>query len=188
MSGPYFHKQSWLPFIYQGTSYTLTHLDEYQIEVTDSAKVVRRIAVTFSDHCFTRKPEPGDDPALLYPASSRNPGHFCVERYQHSLGLAGYIAQAVTHKVWHLGHEGYAIVPTVDHQGNRTLYGIVFSLDAVTGLPVHLHMRVKSAHPRDEREIPTFGVIKFAHLVKLRMQGKHPNRIMDKHRPKPRVT
>jgi hypothetical protein len=103
MSGPYFDKQGWPPFVYQGVTYGLTHLDEYQIEVLDSAKVKRRISVTFSDHCLTRNPEPGDDPALLYAYSSRNPGQFCIERYQHSLNLAGYIAQTVTRNVWNLG-------------------------------------------------------------------------------------
>lgn len=188
MSGPYFHKTSWASFTYQGQVFSLTHLDEYQMEVVDSQKVTRRIAVTFSDHCFTREPRDVDDPALVFPASTRHVGHFCVERYQLSLGLTGHITHATTGKVWHLGHDGYAIVPTVDHQGNRTLYGIVFSLDRVTGLPVELHMRIKSAHPRDEREIVTYGLIKFAHLVTLRMQGKSPARIMDRHRKRPRLS
>jgi hypothetical protein len=188
MSGPYFRKQSWPTFEYEGTLYTFTHLDEYQFTITDSADVVRRIAVTFSDHCFTRAPEPGDNPALRYPHSDRPIGYFCTERYRHSLDLVGRIAQAVQHKVWHLDHEGYAIVPTVDHQGKKTLYGIVFSLDPVTGLPVHLHMRVKSAHPRDERELVTYGDIGFARLVTLRVQRKHPKRIMAKGRKRPRLT
>lgn len=185
MSGPYLQKRSWPPFSYQGVVYEFTHLNEYQIEVIDSAQVQRKIAVTFSDHCFTRKPWPGDDPALLYPASTRAPGYFCAERYRRSWDLAAHIAAAVTRKVWHLGHESYAIVPTVDSQGNRALYGIVFSLDPVTGLPIDLHMRVKSAHLRDDREIVTFGVVKFAHLVRLRMERKHPRRTMDRRRPRP---
>jgi hypothetical protein len=49
-------------------------------------------------------------------------------------------------------------------------------------------MRIKSAHPRDEREIVTYGLIRFAHLVTLRMQGKSPPRIMDRHRKRPRLT
>jgi hypothetical protein len=86
-----------------------------------------------------------------------------------------------------LGHDGYAIVPTVDHNGNETLYGIVFSLDRVTGLPVQLHMRIKSAHPRDEQDIATFGQIRFAHLLTLRMKGESPARIMNRHRKRPRL-
>ena len=54
-SGPYFQKQPWPPFVYQETVHDLAHLDEYQIQASDSRKVERRIAVTFSDHCFTRE-------------------------------------------------------------------------------------------------------------------------------------
>ncbi len=188
MSRSYFQKTSWGSFSYQGQVYDLTHLDECQIEAVDSRKVTRRIAVTFSDHCFTREPRDGDDPVLVFPGSTRHIGHFCVERYHLSLNLPAFVAQATAQRVWHLGHDGYAIVPTIDHEGNRVLYGIVFGLDRVTGLPVDLHMRIKSAHPRDEREIVTYGLIRFAHLVTLRMQGKSPPRIMDRHRKRPRLT
>ena len=54
MSGPYFQKQSWTPFTYQGTTYSLTHLDEYTFSVVDTDKIERHIAVTFGDHCFPR--------------------------------------------------------------------------------------------------------------------------------------
>lgn len=121
MSGPYFHKTSWGSYTYQGQTYDLTHLDEYQLAVEDSRKVTRPIAVTFSDHCFTREPRDGDDPALVFAPSSRNTGYFCVERYQLSLNLTGYIAQATTRTVWHLGHDGYAVVPTIDHRGRKIL-------------------------------------------------------------------
>jgi hypothetical protein len=188
MSEPYFQEQSWPPFIYQGVTYSFTHLDEYQVEVTDSAGVVRRIAVTFSDHCFTRNVDAvGDDPALLYPASTCNPGYFCVDRYQHSLGLRGHVAQAIDRRVWNVREGNFAIVPVVNHQGDNMLYGIVFSLDRVTGLPVALHMRVRTAFPCDEAAIATFGEIRFAHLVTLRMQGKSPKLILDRHRKRPRL-
>jgi hypothetical protein len=85
MSGPYFQKQSWSSFAYQGNTYDLTHLDEYEVEVTDSQETKRKIAVSFSDHCFTREPESGDDAALKFPRSTRQVGQFCVVRYQLSL-------------------------------------------------------------------------------------------------------
>jgi len=68
------------------------------------------------------------------------------------------------------------------------LYGIVFSLDPVKGLPVDLHMRVKTAYPCDERDIVTFGSVRFRHLVSLRMQRKRPGRIVDRGRKRPHVT
>jgi hypothetical protein len=186
MSGPYFQKESWPSFTHQGQSYDFTHLDEYQFEVTDSAGNARRIAVTFGDHCFTREPIDGDDPGLLYPQSTRRPGYFCVERYQLSLNLVQHIARAATGKVWVVRDATFAAIPTVNHRGDRVLYGVVFSLDPVKGFPVHLHMRVETAYPCDESEIITYGNIRFAQLVKLRMQRKSPNRNFARHRPKPR--
>ena len=187
MSGPYFQKQGWPPFVYQGQTYTFAHLDEYEVEVNDSEKKTRRIAVTFSDHCFTRLPEAGDDPALRYPQSSRSPGYFCTERYRLSLDLVPHIERATQRDVWNIRDGNFAVVPVVTHQGVKVLYGIVFSLDRVKGLPVDLHMRVETAYPCDEKDLVTFGSVRFAHLVTLRMQGKNPRRILDKHRKRPRL-
>ena len=186
MSGPYFQKNSWPAFTYQGQTYDLTHLDEYEVEVSDSEGLVRRIAVSFSDHCFTREPKAGDDPALHYRDSTRTHGHFCVDRYALSLGIRGHLDQAMQGKVWNIESENYAAIPTIDHQGNKIVYGIVFSLDRVKKLPVDLEMRVRTAFPCDESEITTYGNVRFSHLVALRMKGKRPNRNLQRHRPRPR--
>ncbi len=187
MAGPYFHKSSWPPFAYQGATYDLTHLDEYEFSVVDTEGLQRHIAVTFADHCFTREPVSGDDPALVYPTSDRRPGHFSFERYELTFGLVGHIAHAAAGQVWNVGGENFAAVPVVDRSSNRVLYGIVFGLDRVTGLPVHLHMRVKTAYPVDEKTLVTFGSVRFRHLVALRMKGKRPGRITDRHRKVPRI-
>jgi len=184
---PYFQHASWAPFVYQGVTYDLTHLDEYEFTVKDTGDVDRRIAVTFADHCFTRKPEPGDDPALVYPGSDRRPGHFSFDRYPHTFGLVEHIAHAARGQVWSVQGDNFAVVPVVDHAGKRVLYGIVFSLDRVKGLPVDLHMRVKTAYPATEKDIVTFGSVRFRHLVALRIAGKRPGRITDRRRKVPRV-
>lgn len=188
MSGPYFQKQSWPPFTYQAQTYDLTHLDEYETEVNDSGGNVRRIVVSFSDHCFTREPITDDAPGLRYPQSTRVLGHFCTERYRLSLGLSHHVAHVMQGRTWIIQGENFAAIPTVDHQGNKILYGIVFSLDRVKKLPVDLHMRVRTAYPCDVTEIVTYGSVRFPHLVTLRMQGKHPHRNLDRHRPRPRLT
>ncbi len=183
----YFQRKSWPPFVYQGTTYDLSHLDEYQLSVRDSADIDRVIAVTFTDHCFTAKPEAGDDPELVYPGSSRQPGHFAFARYQLSLDLARLIEQATHGKVWNVKGENVAAVPTVNHAGNQILYAIVFSLDPVKGLPVDLHMRVESAYPATEKSLVTFGSVRFHHLVALRMERKRPKQITDQRRKVPKV-
>jgi hypothetical protein len=183
--GPYFSPAAWPPFVYQGYAYSLAHLDSYEFQVTDADQQSRVIAVTFADHCFTRKEKPGDDPALIYPQSDRKPGVFCFTRYNLSLGLKGFIAQASTGSVWNVDYGGFAAVPVVTSAGTQVLYGIVFSLDPVSGLPVHLHMRVKSAHPRDVTELVTFGKVRFKHLVALRAKGARPKLLHDRNRKRP---
>jgi hypothetical protein len=187
MSGPYFQKESWPAFVYQGQDYDLTHLDEYEIKAADSTGVSRRIAISFSDHCFTREPNSGDDPALRYHASTRPVGYFCLERYQLSLSLGQHLAQALQGKVWITEGENFAAIPTIDQQGNKIFYGVVFSLDRVKKLPVDLDMRVRTAYPCNNKEIMTYGNVRFSHLISLRMQGKRPNRNVQRHRPRPRL-
>ena len=53
MAGSYFSNSSWAPFVYQGISYSLSHLNEYEFTIVDTDKMVRTVAVTFADHCFT---------------------------------------------------------------------------------------------------------------------------------------
>jgi hypothetical protein len=187
MSGPYFQKHRWPDFAYQGQRYGLSHLDEYVFSTDDSQAVMRQIVVTFEDHCFTREWEAGDDAALIYPPSSRKPGCFCIDRYQHSLQLPTHIQRAAGGAVWNIQGDNFAIVPTVTQEGLKVLYGIVFSLDPVKGLPVDLHMRVKTAYPCDEKDIVTYGSVRFRHLVTLRMQKKRPGRIVDRGRKRPKV-
>ena len=187
MSGPYFQKNRWPALVYQGQRYTFDHLEEFIFSVSDSRKLTRHIAVTFEDHCFTRAWESADDPGLIYPQSSRRPGCLCVDRYRHSLALPDHILRAARGEVWNVASDNFAMVPTVTHQGVKMLYGILFSLDPVKGLPVNLHMRVKTAYPCDERDLITFGSIRFPHLVTLRMQRKRPNRMVDHGRKRPHV-
>jgi hypothetical protein len=186
MAGPYFPNSSWTAFVYQGVHYSLDHLNEYEFTVVDTDKIERKIAVTFADHCFTRDPEPGDDSALVYPYSDRQPGHFCFERYQLSKRLVDHIAYAAAGKVWTVDGGNFAALPVLDQSGRTVLYGIIFGLDRVSGLPVDLHMRVKTAYPMDD-DITTFGSVRFRHLVALRMKNKKPGRIAGERRRVPRV-
>ncbi|MBA2598822.1 MAG: hypothetical protein H0V00_19550 [Chloroflexia bacterium] len=155
--------------------------------MTDTSGHARRIAVTFSDHCFTRVAR-SHDPALVYPDSDRQPGHFCFDRYQLSLELPSHIATVTRGSVWTVAGDSYAAVPVEDNAGNTIVYRIVSSLDRVKGLPVALHMRVKTAYPADSTPFVTFGSVRFKHLVALRMQNKRPGRITDQNRKSPRVS
>lgn len=156
------------------------------LTVTDTDDVQRHIAVTFADHCFTREPVVGDDPALAYSTSERRPRHFCFDRHVLSLGLRDHINHAAAGQVWNVANENLAVVPIVNQPDNEIQYAIIFSLDPVTGLPVHLHMRVKSAYPVGHTELVTFGSVRFRHLVALRFRGKRSKKVFDARRKRPR--
>lgn len=83
--------------------------------------------------------------------------------------------------------DNFAVVPLVGHSGKQVQYGIVFSLDPVKGLPVDLHMGIKTAYPCTRTNIVTFGSVRFRHLVALRMMGKRPGRITGQHRKVPKL-
>jgi hypothetical protein len=189
MSKAWRRDPTWEPFTYQGRTYSLAHLNSFDAEVLDSRSIKRRIAVNFSDHCFTKDHEPDIDPELLYPDSTRkNGGYFCEYRYQLSLTLPATIHWAFDRKVWNLEHENYAILPTVDHLGEDILYGVVFSLNPTRdNTHVDLVMQVRSAHPRDQYDPVTYGETRFPHLITLRMNHEHPERFRGKgrHKPKP---
>jgi hypothetical protein len=114
---------------------------------------------------------------LRYSLSDRSAGVFSPERHEQSLRIREHIDYAIQGKVWTVEGDSFAIIPTVKSGNQVVYYGIIFSLDRVTGLTVDLRMRVKTAFPFD-RELPvTFGHVRFKHLVELRMQGKRPGRI-----------
>ena len=189
MPGPYFQKDSWEPFVYEGSIYTLSHLDEHEIAVVDSAKRNLLVAVTYEDHCFTQKLEPGNDPALHYANSSRERACFSMERYRHSLSLPDYISSITTGKVWNVEEKNFALLPVITESDRKMFYIIIFSLDPVKGLPVQLHLRVKTAYPRDSQPAPTtYGSVRFAHLAALRYKRKYPKKIFDRSRQHPKIS
>jgi hypothetical protein len=185
MTGPYFQRRRWAAFVYGGAPVDFDHLNEYELTVEDSAGVKRRIAVTFSDHVFTRKPVEGDDPRHVYPGSDRQ---FCPIRYRHSLDIRALIQWCANGDAWHLDGDHYAHIPTVDEAGRPMHYAIVFSLDAASGVPVDLHMRIRSAYPCDRGSPPaTYGSVKFKRLVTLVATGRRPPKVPDRRRKRPQL-
>jgi hypothetical protein len=176
MPKPYFKNSTWSPFIYDGNSYNLSHLDEYEFSIVDTTKTKRLIGVTFSDHCFTRKPTSDDNQALAFRGSTRKPGLFCFKRYELSFGLIGHITNATNGCVWIVDGDNFAVLPIRDTEGQTSYYGIMFSLDRVSGLPIDLHMRVKTAYLLDKKSLVEYGKVRFKMLVTLRMARKMPKR------------
>lgn len=189
MPRPYFQKNPWPDFTYRGTVYSLSHLVEHEITVIDSAKIERSIVVTYNDHCFTEKQKPEIDNELFYPHSSRGKeALFSLERYQLSLALPSLIEDMTKKKTWNVEGGNYALVPTINHNGEKVLYAIMFTLDPKKGLPIDLHMCILTAYPHSDKELVTYGCLDFSHLVSLRVKRQHPKLIYDRNRKRPKIT
>jgi hypothetical protein len=192
----FFLQRPWPPFVHRGTTFDLSHLNEHVKEATDSSKAKRTILVTFGDHCFTRPPNGEWDRAPRYPNCSRGvDGRFCTERHELSLQIMDQIDFASLKDVWNTKNdEHFVVIRGVDYQGTQIEYAVIFSLEKMKGVQtkgsggrrIDLHMRVRTAHKRDDT-IETFGSVRFPHLVKLVMEKKRPQRIYDHHRKRPSV-
>ena len=182
-------KPLWSPFESDGQTYVFDHLVEFDFTCRDSDGVERAIQVVFTDHVFTRDPESDDQRADAFPGCSRTPfGMFCPDRHRMSHRLPELIESMAANRVWALtGEDRYAQIPVVDDEGRRLLYAVIFSLDRLKGDHRHLRMLVRSAHFCDRKPPDTFGEVKFAHLVKLRLGGKHPRKIFDRGRKRPKM-
>lgn len=182
-------KPKWPPFEADGVSYVFEHLADFAFTCRDSDGVVHTVLVTFTDHVFTRNALSSDEPAHAFPGCSRQPhGYLCPTRYRMSFQLPALIEQVATQRVWSLtGADRYAQVPVVDDQGTRQLYAIVFSLDRISGLEQPLRMIIRSAHLCDRKPPDTFGEVRFAHLIKLRLGNKHPAKNHSRGRKQPRM-
>ena len=99
-----------------------------------------------------------------------------------------YIEQALNGKLWNAGGGDYSIIPTVTGGGAKLLYNIVFRLEPVTGLPVDLHMAIRTAYLCEQGPPRTFGEVRFRHLVSLRMQKTHPKEMWSGNRKTPKLT
>jgi hypothetical protein len=183
----------WPPFVHGGKTFDLSHLNERVDYVVDSDKKKRTVLITFTDHCFTRNSEGEEDAAPQFPDCTRTDGRFCTEHYTLSILLNDYINLSSLKNVWNTDKdEHYAIVRGVDHRGSRIEYAIIFSLDKLRGIQaeggarIELHMRVRTAHKREEgHAVETFGSVRFSHLVKLVMEKKRPPKIYDRDRKRP---
>lgn len=189
MTASYFPGCQWADFAFNGFVHSFAHLKEILIEAKDTAGVQRTIVVTYSDHVFTREVLPTDSHNAHFPGCSRNPGSFCVHRYNMSLELPQLIPQIPTQKVWCLtGNDRYANIPIVMSGGSKISYAIIFTLDKIKGIAnIDARMHIRSAYVIDTKPPDTFGETRFAHLLALRMIGQHPKRNYGAKRRKPIV-
>jgi hypothetical protein len=178
----------WAPFTIGGVSYTFEHLADFEFTCQDSDGVDRTVLVSFSDHVFTRDALSSDQAGDAFPGCSRRPhGYVCSVRYRMSFRLPELIVRFARQKVWCLsGQDRYAQVSVQDDQGIEHLYAIIFTLDRLKGGTQALRMLIRSAHICDRKTPDTFGEVRFTNLVKLRIENRHPRKISDRGRRRPK--
>lgn len=143
---------AWPPFTYQGTVYDLGHLDPrdhvYVQAATDDKPERRfRVRIHFGHHTFTEGINPGDDPALIYPAPAKDLRTFDKARWQLSFLLPGIMQGLMTRPISHTGHDNFFTIDTTAVNGTTVEYEVYFRLELGAGR--HLHLVVTSAFPRD---------------------------------------
>ncbi|MFN6254385.1 MAG: hypothetical protein ACK4Y5_20245 [Acetobacteraceae bacterium] len=167
---------------------SLSHLNDFSITVnvgSEESEIHVKIAVSFSDHCFTRERRNGDPYYLNFPNCSRRDGVFCIERYNLSITIRDHIVYFSKGDAWIIDGDNCAILPVVESNGEKCFYAIVFSLEKVKGLPFELHMRVKSAYKCDRGPPAIYGTVKFRRLAQLTLEGKRASRVSAHNRKRP---
>lgn len=89
------------------------------------------VDIRYTDHCFTRKPLPGEkyDRALIYPNRERKIRLFCPMRNEMSKLLPGLI-RSFPHKKPHHNkdHRNFFTVDNLTYQGQPVKYDIIFNV------------------------------------------------------------
>lgn len=145
----------WKPFIFDGTTYDLTHLYPKRLVYRQEAKGgkperVYEVDVIFSIHCFTRGIKPGENPDqnLLY-ADTRESRVFDFQRYHLSKALPAIVEDLHRKKCHHSGKGNFFVVEIVNQEGVRLNYEIYFDASRSSKKEV-VNLYVQSAYVRDE--------------------------------------
>lgn len=155
----------WRPYKDQknGAEFTLSHLDAQTIEIVQAAKAgkpERRTPcyITFSHHCFTRKPNNQEifAPHQIYDEPSNEQRLFCHDRYALSKSvLVKLVADKLTDgktKCFHTDRGTFLLIETLDQNGNQLSYEIYFDIFKSKSLKNGVYINVRTAFIRDSRQ------------------------------------
>lgn len=163
----------WIDFVYQGSTYSLTHLAPRTVKYVQSAQGsnperVYEVLVGFSSHTFTadRVGHEGVDPLLHFDdgASIRV---FDFHRYELSkTHLIGIVEQLYRKKCKFTQHGNFFVAEVVDSNGQKIDYAVYFT---VWRSQRDLRLVIQSAYPADHRHYQNAqkpkGVISFFTLL-----------------------
>lgn len=176
--------KSWPAFVHNGVRYELNHLDSFEHVYEkpaqgDKPAVEYRVFVYFSDHCFTERQKPGDDPLLKYPHSPpAKPRTFDVARYELSKKLPDLVRNLMGRKCFHTYHGNYFIIEITTHEGVRVEYEVYFKPYREQS-DRQLRLVIESAFPRDPDKLASredLSPVKFDFLIHNAQSGKATKR------------
>ena len=127
---------AWTHHIYDGQTYKFAHLEPHtEIFARPAAKDLPpetfTVDVRYSDHCFTRRPRPGEnyDTQLIYANGHKKIRLFCPRRNEMSKLLPELIRSLPDRKPQHNGtHGNFFTLDTLDLNGNPVKYIIIFNV------------------------------------------------------------
>ena len=143
----------WNSFEYQGTTHDLSHLDPFEWHYTTEAgknhpETTYKFHVTFSMHCFTRKPKDGEQIANdLWYQGPKEDRVFCFDRYELSQQLPGIIQDLGDRPCWHTHHGNYFTIEVITQGGQAVDYEVYFDVTRAARKG-WLHLVVNSAYVR----------------------------------------
>ena len=142
----------WKPFIKDGVTYDLSHLDAHWVEFVQPAKgdrpeQVYKFIVSYSYHCFTKdySHQTEIEKQQLNYKTQKDSRPFCIKRYELSKYLPDLIKNLSNEKlVFHGGYESYAFCEVLDENEEKIEYFISF---IVYRECKKLRLHIKSAYP-----------------------------------------
>lgn len=146
---------AWEKHIMGGVEYLLDHLHPHRWEITIPAigkhpARLLQLAVSYSLHCFTRRPKDGETiPGDAWYSDNRESRVFDVLRWELSQYLPGIIATLEQRRCLHTGREEFVTVEVL-HEGQTLDYAVFFTVTKGGKSGADLNLFVNSAHDRAE--------------------------------------
>ncbi len=150
----------WNSFSHQGDIYDLSHLYPFYWHYTARAgkgHLARtyKFQVSFSMHCFTRKPLADEKIAAdLWYVGPVEQRLFCFDRYELSHQLPEIIRSLGERPCWHTHHGNFFTIELTSQNGQKIEYEVYFDVTRATRKG-WLNLVVESAYVRTEDHAST---------------------------------
>ena len=144
------------PFVYNASDYCLSHLNPFYWLYTAESGEKRpqrtyKFQVTFSMHCFTRDPLPGEHVSEdLWYCERGEERLFCFDRHELSKQLPEIIRGLDDRVCWHTHHGNFFTIEVVTQDGQNLEYEVYFDVTRATRKG-WLNLVIQTAYVRTEK-------------------------------------